>query len=154
MYSAAQDRLAKAGYLHYEVSNFARPGFLSKHNLSTWQRHPYLGIGLSAHSFLEDRRSWNIRDLMAYIKNVESTGTAIEGTEELKAQERFLERVMLGLRRSEGLPETWVENGRTAPRLNHLLSHRLLERAKGRIRLTRRGFLLADLICAELVKDA
>ena len=152
MYGLALDRLTRAGYHHYEVSNLARPGFASQHNLGYWKGRPYLGIGLSAHSFLNNRRSWNIRDLMAYIEKVESVGTAIEGEEAIDGEGRVLERVMLGLRQREGIPETLLVGTRTAPSLNRLLSHRLLERTGERICLTRRGLLLADLVCAELVK--
>ena len=152
MYGASLDRLTAAGYRHYEISNFARPGFFSRHNLGCWEGRPYLGIGLSAHSFLKGRRAWNTRDLTAYMERVEATGTAIEGEETVSEEGRFLEKVMLGLRRMEGVPEGLLGRARVAPHLNRLLAHRFLERARGRIRLTRRGLLLADLVCAELVK--
>ncbi len=154
MYSAALDLLAEAGYRHYEISNFARPGFASRHNLDCWEGRPYLGIGMSAHSFLNNRRSWNIRDLMAYIKKVELAGTATGGGEEIDKEDRFLEQIMLGLRQRKGIPETLLANHRTAPSLDRLLSQRLLQRSGKRLCLTRRGLLLADLVCAELVKES
>ena len=153
MYGFALDRLTEVGYVHYEVSNFARPGFASQHNRAYWTGKPYLGIGLSAHSFLNHRRAWNIRDLIAYIKKVETTGTAFEGAEMLHEQDRRLEKIMLGLRRREGISETLVSHPKTQVHLNRLIENQFLERTQGRIRLTRTGFPLADLVCAELVKE-
>ncbi|MDA0748431.1 MAG: radical SAM family heme chaperone HemW [bacterium] len=153
MYELALDRLAHAGYIQYEVSNFARPGFASRHNLAYWERQPYLGVGLSAHSFEGDRRAWNIAELMAYITEVEAHGLAQEDEEEITEENRFVEQILLGLRRNEGFPETLVAGRPTEKHLNRLLSDHLLERAGSRIRLTRRGLLLADLVCAELVKE-
>lgn len=153
MYGAALDRLTGAGYRHYEISNFARPGFEAQHNLDCWQRRPYLGVGLSAHSFLSGRRSWNVRDLASYIDRVESSGSAVESEEDLSPEQRFMEQLMLGLRQTEGVPEALVCGFQMAPALNRLLSNHLLERHDGRVRLTRSGLLLADLVCAELVKE-
>lgn len=153
MYGQAIDLLSGAGYIHYEISNFARPGFASQHNLGYWAERPYVGIGLSAHSFTAGKRSWNIRDLMAYIKEVEAIGIAQEGEEILKPADRDLERIMLGLRQRTGVSETLVRIPRLLPQLNRLLSDRLLEKDNGHLRLTRKGLLLADLVCAQLVKE-
>lgn len=153
MYKVTQEKLVNAGYLHYEVSNFAHPGFFSQHNLNTWKRRPYIGLGLSAHSFLNGCRFWNIQNLSAYLEKIEFEGTAIQEWERLNKQDQLLERVMLGLRRGEGILERLLENNGTTPHLDYLISTRLIERAKGRIRLTNRGFLLADLVCEQLVKD-
>ena len=154
MYEGALDRLADAGYSQYEVSNFARPGYASRHNIGYWGGGPYLGVGLSAHSFIDGRRSWNKRDLASYIEEVESFGSAIDGSETLSATDRFHEQVMLGLRRTEGVPEALLADGPSATPLGRLVSNRLLARSCGRVRLTRRGLLLADLVCAELLREA
>lgn len=149
MYEIAQEKLCEAGYVQYEVSNFARPGFACQHNIACWERRPYLGVGLSAHSFFNDRRTWNIRPLMAYIDSVESSGFAIEGEEVISSRERRVEQVMLGLRRANGIPERLLGAG---GRWTSLIPDHLLERGDGRVRLTRRGLLLADLVCAEFVR--
>jgi oxygen-independent coproporphyrinogen-3 oxidase len=151
MYECALDMLADSGYDQYEVSNFARPGYESRHNIGYWEGRPYIGLGLSAHSFVEGRRSWNKRDLTSYIDSVESTGTAVEGTETLSPTTRLHEQIMLGLRRSDGVPENLLADGAPASPLQRLVDGRLLKRSGGRVRLTRRGLLLADLVCAELM---
>ena len=150
MYEIAQEKLRQAGYLQYEVSNFAQPGSACLHNIGCWDRRPYLGIGLSAHSFFNNRRTWNIRPLMAYIGSVETSGAAVEEEELLSSRDRRVEQVMLGLRRVNGIPETLLGPGR---RSIDLIPDRLLERGEGRVRLTRRGLLLADLVCAKLVRE-
>lgn len=154
MYECAIDCLERAGFEHYEISNFARPGFASRHNLCYWQERPYLGLGLSAHSYLNGYRSWNVRDLTAYMDRVEATGTAIEAEEQIDADCRFLEHMMLGLRQRQGLDALAFErDARIQMPLQRLLDHQLLERTDNRIRLTRRGLLLADAVCAELAKE-
>ncbi len=150
MYEVAQEKLSEAGFVQYEVSNFAQPGFACRHNIACWERRAYLGVGLSAHSFFNNRRTWNIRPLMAYIDNVESSGVAIDGEEVISSRERRLEQVMLGLRRADGIPEGLLGAGRKS---TSFIPDHLLERGDGRVRLTRRGLLLADLICAELVRS-
>ena len=150
MYESALDRLSQVGYVQYEISNFSKPGKACRHNIACWERRPYLGIGLSAHSFLEGRRTWNNSDLMAYIEKVEATGLAIEEEEIISEEGAQLEKIMLGLRRPEGIPESMTGH---PSRLKSLLEGRLVERSDGRIRLTRPGLLLADLVCAEIVKE-
>lgn len=150
MYEVAQEKLSEAGYVQYEVSNFAQPGFACRHNIACWERLAYLGVGLSAHSFFNDRRAWNIRPLMAYIGSVESSGVAIEGEESISSRERRVEQVMLGLRRADGIPEGLLGAGR---KWTSFIPDHLLERGDGRVRLTRRGLLLADLVCTELVGE-
>ena len=150
MYEIAQEKLCAAGYIQYEVSNFAQPGFACRHNMACWDRRPYLGIGLSAHSFFGERRTWNIRPLMAYIGSVESSGAAVEGEEVISPGERRVEQVMLGLRRANGIPESLLG---AIGRSTTLIPDHLFERREGRVRLTGRGLLLADLVCAKLVKS-
>ena len=150
MYEVAQEKLGEAGYLQYEVSNFAQPGFACRHNISCWERRRCLGVGLSAHSFFNDRRSWNIRPLMAYIGSVESSGVAVEGDEVISRRERRVEQLMLGLRRANGIPEILLGTDRG---WTSLIPAHLFERGDGRVRLTRRGLLLADLVCAKLVGE-
>lgn len=150
MYEIAQEKLCDVGYVQYEVSNFAQPGFACRHNVACWERRAYLGVGLSAHSFFNDRRTWNIRPLMAYIGSVESSGVAVDGEEMISSRERRVEQVMLGLRRADGIPERLLGAGRG---WTSFIPDHLLERGDGRVRLTRRGLLLADLVCAKLVRE-
>jgi oxygen-independent coproporphyrinogen III oxidase len=154
MYTAALDRLADAGYRQYEVSNFATPGQESTHNLAYWHRRPYLGVGLSAHSFVDGARSWNTTDLSDYLTQVESSGVAVDGTETESSDSRFVEEVLLGLRMPEGIPEALIADIDRSRGLERLAGAHLVERTRGRVRLTRKGLLLADLVCAELVSDS
>ena len=153
MYMYAIDHLAAAGYIHYEISNFARPGFASRHNLNYWHDRPYLGVGLSAHSYLDNRRFWNVRDLTTYMQRVEATGYAVEREEQLTPTQHLLERIMLGLRQRRGLCAEFLSHPKIQKQYIAMENQHLLERTDNRIRLTRRGLLLADLVCTELVRE-
>lgn len=152
MFLTTIDQLTEAGYEHYEISNFAQPNFASKHNQSYWEGKPYLGLGLSAHSFINNQRIWNVTDLQAYMQAVENTGLAIASSETIDANKHVLESIMLGLRRKKGLDVHFLEQ-HSPTHLKRLLSHNLLENHQNRIRLTRKGLLIADAVCTELVKD-
>lgn len=105
-YLLAAQVLADAGYDHYEVSNFARPGFASRHNQACWSGVPYLGLGNGAHSFHGGRRWWNERDWDAYAAAVGNGGDARggeAGAETLSARQSRLEAIWLGLRTAKGL---------------------------------------------------
>ena len=102
MYSTLIDRLAAAGYEHYEISNFARPGRRSRHNSSYWTAIPYIGIGAAAHSFDGASRQWNITDIDKYVTSIERGEIPME-REELDRDMRFNDTVMLRLRTCEGM---------------------------------------------------
>jgi oxygen-independent coproporphyrinogen-3 oxidase len=102
-YLEAVTRLAAAGLDQYEISNFARPGRTSRHNLKYWRLVPYLGLGVAAHSFDGRRRWWNERRLRQYIERIEGGGRAGTGAEEWSWARRAREFVMLGLRLSAGV---------------------------------------------------
>lgn len=97
-----RDQLLQVGYEHYEVSNFALPGYKSKHNSAYWSRQPYLGIGPSAHSYFPEQRSWNISNNQRYMQAIE-TGQVPEEIEKLTDQEVFNEMIMTGLRTKKGV---------------------------------------------------
>lgn len=108
-FKALVEATAKAGFEHYEISNFARPGFIAVHNSSYWKGEPYLGIGPSAHSFSGNTRRWNVANNSVYLKKIFAGETAYE-SEELNEKERFNERVMLGLRTKWGVDIKMLEN--------------------------------------------
>ena len=148
-YLLAVDRLAEAGYEVYEVSNFARPGFASRHNSVYWSGEPYLGLGNGAHSYRHPVRRWNLRDWDAYRAGAEGSGLPVDDEEELDAGKVRLERIWLGLRTKRGiclqdLPASardraryWEENA--------------LAVAEGNVvRLTPRGWLVVDRLTVEL----
>lgn len=98
------ERLTRAGFDHYEVSNYSRPGCRAMHNSAYWSRAPFLGLGPSAHSGTDRTRWWNVREWAPYLRQLESRGVAIEGCEELTAEAVSLETLYLGLRTSSGVP--------------------------------------------------
>jgi len=138
-YEIAVDRLARAGIARYEISNFARPGFESRHNLKYWRREPYLGFGADAHSFDGQWRWQNPESLEDYLH-----GSKLERTLADPVGERFF----LGLRLSEGVECDWSAF-QTA--VEHFIRDGLLEIAGNRLRLTSRGVLLSNEVFAEFV---
>lgn len=103
-YLEAADRLTAAGFHHYEVSNFARPGHESRHNSAYWSGTAYLGLGNGAHSFLPPERRWNLREWEGYLQSIIRQGSAVAGSEALDQESERLERVWLGLRTAQGIP--------------------------------------------------
>ncbi len=101
-YQLAEELLAAAGFRHYELSSWARPGRESRHNSAYWERRSYTGIGAGAHSFDGGTRSWNERDLDHYLARTEAGERALAGSEELDEPTRAFEAVALGLRRVAG----------------------------------------------------
>jgi oxygen-independent coproporphyrinogen-3 oxidase len=162
MYERAMARLEASGYEHYEVSNYARPGFLCRHNCAYWSHGPYLGFGPSAHSFQptaggkEGRRWWNVADLEEYRARVERCAAPVESEERLGAEQLLRERIFLGIR-SGGLAldrlATDFGEGVVAERhavLGGLIQDGLAIMDGQTLRLTRPGFLLSDEIGARL----
>ena len=105
-YVEAAERLAKAGYVHYEISNWARPGFECRHNLKYWTGAPYRGFGVSAHSFSTTHRFWNTVLLTEYAEMVDAGNLPISGKEELTREMRLEEAFLIGLRRICGF-DVW-----------------------------------------------
>jgi oxygen-independent coproporphyrinogen-3 oxidase len=150
-YEMAEELLDRAGYVHYELSSWARPGFESRHNSAYWERRPYTGIGAGAHSFDGETRSWNERDLDAYLARTEAGERALAGSEQLDEPTRAFEAVALGLRRVEGFSraEFTAEFGedpceRFPAAVEETVAVGLLEVAGDAIRLTPRGRLFAN----------
>ncbi len=138
--------LGAAGYEHYEISNFARGAtHRSRHNQIYWRRQPYLGLGPAAHSFDGRRRWWNVPSITSYLEQVAGGGEAVAGVEEPDDDQARLERLMLGLRTSDGVAVEHlrsIDGWRT--RLDALVDEGLLRRDGDRIRPTLAGFALAD----------
>ncbi|HEX7900695.1 MAG TPA: coproporphyrinogen-III oxidase family protein [Planctomycetota bacterium] len=135
MYLAAMDALA--AWRHYEISNFARPGFESRHNRAYWEGRPYLGFGPGAHSFDGAARWWNIANVAAWLERED----VVAGRETLTPEQVRIEGLMLGLRTDVGVELAAIPKG--------LESY--LERHEGRVRLTRAGRCVADTIIARLI---
>lgn len=148
------DRATAAGLPRYEISNWARPGSESRHNLKYWTMDPVLGFGVGAHSFDGRKRTANTGSLTEYLKRIAAgESTTVSSEEHEKEHEEILlrkERVMLGLRVSGGVPADTFEEirktlaGDSASRLQDAFDAGLLEAAGDRVRLTRRGVLLSN----------
>jgi putative oxygen-independent coproporphyrinogen III oxidase len=140
MYALACELLATAGYEHYEVSNWAKPGLRCTHNLGYWEGRPYLGLGAGAHSYRDGRRWWNVRPPQQYMEMV-TTGEIPEGgSEVLTEEERRTERLLLRLRTADGVPIEWVN----APSAATLIAAGLAQRRNAHLALTDRGMILAN----------
>ena len=145
----ASEFLRAAGYEHYEVSNFARPGAGARHNAVYWEGGPYLGLGNGAHSFDGSVRRWNERDWIAYHGAACGGRLPLAGSEELDAEQRALERTWLGLRTRHGVvldpfgPKARAEvAGWEASGLASLEGERMA--------LTPEGWLVLDRLAVEL----
>lgn len=151
-YAAAEDALDAAGYVHYELSSWARPGRESRHNGAYWDRRAYTGIGAGAHSYDgHATRSWNERDLDRYMEAAEAGERPEADRETLDEPARAFEALALGLRRLPGVSrdDFAAEFGtdpavRFADGLAEGVGNGLVELGEGMIRLTRRGRLLAS----------
>src|SRR5207249_3410757 len=130
-YEIAVERLARAGLDRYEISNFARPGFESRHNLKYWKREPYLGFGADAHSFDGTVRWRKPEKAVDYV--------AAPGSIEHLTADPLSEKFFLGLRLREGVDDTAFPEV-----VERFLSDGLLERTGGRVKLTPRGVLLSN----------
>jgi oxygen-independent coproporphyrinogen-3 oxidase len=145
----AAETLTAQGYVHYEVSNFARPGHEARHNSVYWQGGAYLGLGNGAHSFGALVRRWNVRDWDAYREKVLRGEGGEESRERLDDEARELERVWLSLRTRRGLE--LPESGSPRARLvDSWVGDGLAESKGGRVRLTHRGWLLLDRLAVDL----
>jgi oxygen-independent coproporphyrinogen-3 oxidase len=145
-YLLASTRLRAAGYVHYEVSNFARVGLESRHNRAYWEGVAYLGLGPGAHSYLPPTRLWNVRDWAEYAMRLGVGESPREGSERIAPSTAALEQVWLGLRTATGLTAaTPAQDG-----LARLWSGSgWADLAEGRVRLTPRGWLLLDRLAVE-----
>jgi len=152
--------LENAGYEHYEISNFARPGRRSRHNSSYWQGKKYLGLGPSAHSFDEESRQWNISNNSIYIGSLAGNKIPFE-KELLTPSQKANEYIMTSLRTSEGLDLERVGSSEFGVGSQELLvnSQKFIESGKlilkeNKLILTKEGKLFADGIAAELFIEA
>ena len=151
-YLLAVDRLAEAGYEAYEVSNFARPGFASRHNSVYWSGEPYLGLGNAAHSYRYPVRRWNTRDWDAYLAGTEGPGPPVDDEEELDVGRVRLERIWLGLRTRRGI--SLLDLPSSARDRAARWEESALAVAEGNVvRLTPRGWLVMDRLTVEMEAD-
>ena len=153
MYFTLINSLESAGYEHYEISNFARSGYRSRHNSSYWKGIPYIGIGAAAHSFDIQTRSWNVADIQQYITAMEQ-GERCFKAETLDEDTRYNDAVTVALRTCEGLDlSTLTDQQRTYCLKNaqrHLKAG-LLKLNDQKISLTKEGLFVSDMIMSDLM---
>jgi putative oxygen-independent coproporphyrinogen III oxidase len=140
MFDLACELLGEAGYGHYEVSNWALPGFECRHNLGYWRKQPYLGLGAGAHSYRDGRRWWNVRPPAEYLDVVEHGRPPVGGEERLTPEDERLEEVFLKLRILEGVPVGSVDDDVASG----FQQQGLLRRCDGHLVPTERGMLLLN----------
>ena len=146
MYDDLCDRLKNAGFVHYEVSNFALPGFEAKHNSRYWDGTPYIGIGAGAHSYIGRVRSWNPDDLDAYLRGIRD-GNLIRESETLTDKDLYNERIMLGLRTNKGVPHAAIQ----AELSPYIADGLLRETPEGDIVATQSGIHILNRIIEDLM---
>jgi oxygen-independent coproporphyrinogen-3 oxidase len=155
MFLEASETLAGAGFVHYEVSNYARgEENRSRHNTGYWLRRPYLGLGPSAHSFDGFRRRWNPGSLDAWLSSLEAGEDPVEGSEVLSAAQARAESLMLGFRTSEGVEKSLIEESPGwEEKLEELTELSLVKVDGDRVVPTPGGFLVADQLPLLFMKE-
>ena len=161
MYWKSKKAFEDAGYIHYEISNYAKPGFKSKHNTNCWTQKQYLGFGIAAHSYFNGKRFYNVEDLNKYITNIEKNefkNNIIIEEENRTKEDVAKEYMMLGLRKIEGVS---ISEFQRKFELNPLFYFRfeisklqemdLIEVDLDNIRLTKKGLDLANIVFEEFI---
>ncbi len=144
LFDITERLLQKYGFEHYEISNYARPGFESLHNTGYWEYRDYLGVGASASSLIRSVRRENVRGVDRYIGVIEEGDTCREGSlERLTTERERLERLMNGLRLRRGIDSFPIE---VTDGMRKMIENGALELCEGRLRTTKRGFRLLDTI--------
>lgn len=160
MYWMVKKTLEKNNYKHYEISNFAKDGFESKHNMNCWNQHDYLGFGLASHSYFKAKRYCNTNNLEGYIKNIKDNNIEanVEIQEVQNEEDMKKEFMLLGLRKIDGIDiqefkNRFIENPifKFHNELEKLSNEGLVEIDLDRIRLTYKGLDLANIVWEEFV---
>jgi oxygen-independent coproporphyrinogen-3 oxidase len=153
MYSHAMDRFTEAGYSHYEISNFAKPGFPCRHNLNYWNRGQYLALGAGAHSFVGNKRIRNTGDIRKYMALVSQGNLPEEDVLEISPVDALKESIFLGLRKTEGLDIREFREHLDIDLIKiseQLIRDRLLISDGTHLRLTRKGIVVSNTVITEL----
>jgi len=157
-YQLIIDRLRAHGFDQYEVSNFAKKGYESKHNSHYWLGHEYVGLGMGAHGYWQGRRYWNHDRLNVYLDAISAGQSAVAGSELLSEETKLKERLIFGLRMNQGVSEHEIFHG--APKellntlyreINLLIEAGLLIRHQDRLSVTDQGRMVLDEIAIKLV---
>lgn len=151
------DKTAEAGFIHYEISNFSKPGYFSVHNSNYWKQVPYLGLGPSAHSFNGYSRQWNIRNLRKYINSLKTNKQFYE-REDLDMKTKFNEYILTSLRTMWGIDLQYVEKVFEKEGYDYVINlaskfinYGLMEHKENALILTNQGMMISDNIISEFI---
>ena len=155
MYDVLIDKLSEAGLAQYEISNFAKPGFESRHNSSYWNETPYLGVGPSAHSYNLSTRSWNVSNVSQYVKSIFKDILPLE-EEQIDEITRYNDLITTALRTKEGIHLNTLQEDYAQYLLEQssefIKEGTMFKTSDNRLALTRKGYYISDAIMAELIK--
>ena len=155
MYDVLIDKLSEVGLAQYEISNFAKPGFESRHNSSYWNETPYLGVGPSAHSYNLSTRSWNVSNVSQYVKSI-SKGILPLEEEQIDVITRYNDLITTALRTKEGIHLNALQEDYAQYLLEQssefIKEGTMIKTNDNRLALTRKGYYISDAIMAELIK--
>lgn len=157
-YTFVKEFMENKGYEQYEVSNFSKKGFESKHNLNYWRGGEYIGLGIAAHSYMNGKRFWNISKLPEYIQRLKNSQSPQEESKSLSVSEQFMDAFLFGLRMNEGVNveklekrfDFQLDEARRGV-LHQMVEHHLMIKDESLLRVTDQGRLVLDEICARLV---
>jgi oxygen-independent coproporphyrinogen-3 oxidase len=154
-YDTAQRELKAAGYEQYEISNWAKPGFGSTHNLKYWSREPYLGFGAGAHSYSGTQRWANTHDAAAYAAAIAAGRTAIDSVDKVTQESALEEELFLGLRQLAGINLSRIQkqyNVDLEDRIDRLSSAGMVEREGDVVRLAPGKLSISNEVIVELLR--
>lgn len=155
-YELGQAELKSAGYLQYEISNWARPGFESRHNLKYWRREPYLGFGAGAHSFSGGQRWANRHDAAAYVETISEGNNAIESVDTLTPTLALEEEFFLGLRQLSGIDLSRIERYygvSLAGKVSELAARGMVEKQGDSLRLPAAKLSVSNEVIVDLLRS-
>jgi oxygen-independent coproporphyrinogen III oxidase len=151
IYDWSIDYLQGHGYNHYEISNWAKIGYKSRHNMTYWTNKEYLGVGVSAASYLNGYRYKNTSDIQEYITMISIGASAVEEKEKIDSQKRLSEEIILNLRCTAGVVLSDDINSKYPDEIKKLLNRKLIEVEGSSLKLTRKGLLFANQVMKEFV---
>jgi oxygen-independent coproporphyrinogen-3 oxidase len=154
MYYKGLDMLKKHGYVHYEISNFAKSGYKCIHNLNYWNRGKYLGIGAGAHSFFSGKRTGNARDISRYIESINNNKMPVAEEHYITNDEALKEFILLGMRKTDGIDMKLLPDKKMVlmkKAVEELSSHGLVEVKGNYLRLTRKGLILSNEVIVQVL---
>lgn len=150
--------LEREGFAQYEISNFAKAGKESRHNLNYWQGGEYIGLGLGAHSYRHGKLFWNVSRFPAYLTRIGTEGLALDGWEQLDIAEQFKQALLIGLRMNQGVVIKNLEQrlgcvlkDEERRKIDAFVREGFLDFEKGRLKATARGRLVLDELCARMI---